>query len=186
MTKHYIYKVNKKTILEKISHLKPINYNPFRWWRRFDTPNKPLNKHSSLIDKIKNGDYDFSHFYWQAKYTEIEINELYNECYPDHTLFNEKNAMNGARRKRLWDDFEKDENEKLLLIEKNFYINIQNISYPGKRRIGGIWRHARGFLPFIVKINFGLRQKKIRNKRKTKEKLYESITRSTYSLHETS
>jgi hypothetical protein len=125
MTKHYIYKVNKKTILEKISHLKPINYNPFRWWRRFDTPNKPLNKHSSLIDKIKNGDYDFSHFYWQAKYTEIEINELYNECYPDHTLFNEKNSMGGARRKRLWDDFEKDEKEKLLLIERDFHTTFK-------------------------------------------------------------
>ena len=125
MVKHYIYNVDKETVLEKISQLQPLNYNAFRWWRRFDTPNKPLHKHSDLLRKIQNGDYDFSHFYWQAKYAELEIDEVYNECYPDYTLFNEKNAMNGARRKRLWDDFEKDEKDKMLQIEKDFHITFK-------------------------------------------------------------
>ena len=125
MIKHYIYNVDKKTVLEKISQLQPLNYNAFRWWRRFDTPNKPLHKHSDLLRKIQNGDYDFSHFYWQAKYAELEIDEVYNECYPDYTLFNDKNAMNGARRKRLWDDFEKDEKDKLLQIEKDFQLTFK-------------------------------------------------------------
>ena len=125
MTKHYIYNVDKETVLEKISQLQPLNYNAFRWWRRFDSPNKPLHKHSDLLRKIQNGDYDFSHFYWQAKYAELEIDEVYNECYPDYTKFNEKNAMNGARRKRLWDDFEKDEKEKLKLIERDFQLTFK-------------------------------------------------------------
>ena len=125
MVKHYIYNVDKETVLEKISQLQPINYNQFRWWRRFDNPNKPLHKYSDLLRKIQNGDYDFSHFYWQAKYAEMEIDELYNECYPDYALFNEKNAMNGARRKRLWDDFEKDEKDKLLQIEKDFQLTFR-------------------------------------------------------------
>ena len=122
IVKHYIYNVDKETVLEKISHLQPLNYNAFRWWRRFDTKNKPLHKYSDLLDKIQNGDYEFSHYYWQAKYAELEIDELYNKCYPDYTLFNEKNAMGGARRKRLWDDFEKDEKE----IEKRVDIIGQN------------------------------------------------------------
>ena len=125
MVKHYIYNVDKETVLEKISQLQPINYNQFRWWRRFDNPNKPLHKYSDLLRKIQNGDYDFSHFYWQAKYAEMEIDELYNKCYPDYVLFNEKNAMNGARRKRLWDDFEKDEKEKILQIEKDFQLTFK-------------------------------------------------------------
>ena len=125
MVKHYIYNVDKETVLEKISQLQPINYNQFRWWRRFDNPNKPLHKYSDLLRKIQNGDYDFSHFYWQAKYAEMEIDELYDKCYPDYVLFNEKNAMNGARRKRLWDDFEKDEKEKMLKIEKDFQITFK-------------------------------------------------------------
>ena len=125
MVKHYIYNVDKETVLEKISQLQPINYNQFRWWRRFDNPNKPLHKYSDLLRKIQNGDYDFSHFYWQAKYAEMEIDELYDKCYPDYVLFNEKNAMNGARRKRLWDDFEKDEKEKMLKIEKDFQMTFK-------------------------------------------------------------
>ena len=55
----------------------------------------------------------------------MEINELHHETYPDAVLFNEKNAMNGARRKRLWDDFEKDEKEKMLQIEKDFQMTFR-------------------------------------------------------------
>ena len=51
MTKHYIYDVDEDTILEKISQLQPLNYNQFRWWRRFDAPNKPLHKNSNLLKK---------------------------------------------------------------------------------------------------------------------------------------
>ena len=96
---------NEKHILKEISKLQPLNYNQFRRWRRFDTPNKPLHKYSALIDKIKNGDYDFSHYYWQAKYAEIEINEIFDDTYPDAALFNEKASLHRARRKRLFDDF---------------------------------------------------------------------------------
>ena len=117
-----LYNVNEKVVLREIKKLQPLNYNQFRWWRRFDNPNKPLHKNTDLLRKIQNGDYDFSHFFWQAKYTELEINKLYDECYPDYTLFNEKNALNGARRKRLWDDYEKDETNKLNQIIKEFYL----------------------------------------------------------------
>ena len=121
MTKNYIYNVNRETVLDKISQLQPINYNQFRWWRRFDTPNKPLHKNSDLLRKIQNGDYEFSHYYWQAKYAEIEMDDIHNETYPDAALYNEKVAIHGARRKRLWDDFEKDEKEKMDNIIKDFY-----------------------------------------------------------------
>ena len=77
------------------------------------------------LGKIQNGDYDFSHFFWQAKYTELEINKLYDECYPDYTLFNEKNALNSARRERLWNDYEKDETNKLNQIIKEFYLTFK-------------------------------------------------------------
>ena len=125
MVKHYIYNVDKETVLEKISQLQPLNYNQFRWWRRFDTKNKPLHKYSDLLRKIQNGDYDFSHYYWQVKYSELEINEIYNECYPDYTKFNEKSAIHNARRKRLWLDFEKDEAEKLKLIPRDFQLTFK-------------------------------------------------------------
>tara|TARA_R100001163_G_scaffold25576_1_gene20987 strand:- start:3069 stop:3572 length:504 start_codon:yes stop_codon:yes gene_type:complete len=120
-----LYKINEKQVLKEIKKLQPINYNQFRWWRRFEPKNKPLHKHSDLLRKIQNGDYDFSQYYWQAKYAELEINKIYDECYPDFTKFNEKNALNGARRKRLWADFEKDEADKLNKIPKDFYLTFK-------------------------------------------------------------
>ena len=119
--KNNLYSIDEENVLKEISKLQPLNYNQFRWWRRFDTPNKPLHKYSALIDKIRNGDYDFSHFYWQAKYAEIEINEIFNDTYPDAALFNEKASLHRARRKRLLEDFEKDEKQKLNQLQKDFY-----------------------------------------------------------------
>ena len=121
MVKHYIYNVDRETVLDKISQLQPLNYNQFRWWRRFDSLNTTLHKNSTLLDKIQNGDYEFSHYYWQAKYAEMEIDDLHQETYPDAELFIEKNALNSTRRKRLWMDFEKDETEKMRLLQKDFH-----------------------------------------------------------------
>ena len=45
---------NKELVLQEIAKLQPLNYNQFRWWRRFDQPNKPLHKNASLLDKIQN------------------------------------------------------------------------------------------------------------------------------------
>ena len=110
---------NKELVLQEISKLQPLNYNQFRWWRRFDQPNKPLHKNASLLDKIQNGDLEFSHYWWQAKYTEIEMNEILENCI-DYQDWSEKTQVDRARRRRLWEDFEKDEAEKLSYIRKEF------------------------------------------------------------------
>ena len=110
---------NKELVLQEISKLQPLNYNQFRWWRRFDQPNKPLHKNASLLDKIQNGDLEFSHYWWQAKYTEIEMNEILENCI-DYQDWGEKTQVDRARRRRLWEDFEKDEAEKLSYIRKEF------------------------------------------------------------------
>ena len=163
MVKHYIYDIDQETVLEKISQLQPLNYNQFRWWRRFDTPNKPLHKYSDLLRKIQNGDYDFSHFYWQAKYAEMEIDELYDKCYPDYVLFNEKNAMNGARRKRLWDDFEKDEKEKMSQIEKDFQLTFRMSRDQIRKEMEEFGGTLENFYHYCDK-EFGTRQQKLQTR----------------------
>lgn len=110
---------NEDIILEKISNLQPLNYNQFRWWRKFDQPNKPLQGRASLLAKIQNGDFEFSHYYWQAKYIEIELNQKYKES-SDGQQYSESTRMDRARRKRLWEDFEKDEAKKLETLKKEF------------------------------------------------------------------
>ena len=94
-----------KLVLREIKKLQPLNYNQFYWWRRFTTKTKPLPNNASFFDKIKNGDYEASHLYWQAKYCEMEINEKIEECNNDRQKFLEKHSVDLARRKKLWEDF---------------------------------------------------------------------------------
>ena len=110
---------NEELILKEISKLRPLNYNRFMWWRRFDQKKRPLDNKSSLLDKIKNGDLEFSHYYWQALYTEMEMNEKYIECI-DEQHFLEQSRVDKERRRRLYTDFEKDEAEKLKILRREF------------------------------------------------------------------
>ena len=106
-----------KTVHREIKKLKPLNYNKFMWWRRFDTKTQPLPRGSKFIDRIKNGEYEFSHYYWQWKLSELEINELHVKYNGDIQKILEKNGVDLARRKRLIEDFEKDENARLKALQ---------------------------------------------------------------------
>ena len=163
-----LYDVNEKIVLKEIKKLQPLNYNQFRWWRRFDSPNKPLHKNSDLLRKIQNGDYEFSHYYWQARYAEMEINELHHETYPDAVLFNEKNAMNGARRKRLWNDFEKDETDKLKQIEKDFYLIFKMTKSDIKKEMETFGFSLEKFYIYCEN-KFGKRNKKLSTRGRPKK-----------------
>ena len=115
-----VYRVgNEDLVLEEISKLRPLKYNKFQWWRRFASPNKPLEDKAPLIDKIKNGDLEFSNYFWQALYTELELNAKREEV-RDGMEWIETTQVDRARRKRLWEDFEKDESKKLEYIKKQF------------------------------------------------------------------
>jgi hypothetical protein len=109
-----------QTVYREIKKLQPLNYNQFKWWRRFDTKTKPLPRGSKFIDRIKNGEYEFSHYYWQWKLSELEINELHVKYNGDIQKLLEKNGVDLARRKRLIEDFEKDENTRLKALQDGF------------------------------------------------------------------
>tara|TARA_R110002153_G_C13090011_1_gene475372 strand:+ start:124 stop:663 length:540 start_codon:yes stop_codon:yes gene_type:complete len=115
-----IYSIkNEDLVLEEVSKLRPLKYNKFQWWRRFASPNKPLEDKAVLIDKIKNGDLEFSNYYWQALYTELELNAKREEV-KDGREWIEATQVGRARRKRLWEDFEKDEAKKLEYLKRQF------------------------------------------------------------------
>ena len=105
-----LYKTSdEKVVKREIKKLQPLNYNKFFWWRRYASKVKPLPKKSTFLDRIKNGEYEFSHFYWQWKLSEIELNEIFATYNNDHQRLVESNQIDLARRKRLMEDFEKDE-----------------------------------------------------------------------------
>ena len=163
-----LYEVNEKLVLKEIKKLQPLNYNRFMWWRRYTSKSQPLNKNSELLSKIQNGDYEFSQYYWQAKYTELEINEIYDKCYPDFSRFNEENAINGARRKRLWDDFEKEENGRLNQIIKDFYINFKMEKIQVKEEMGEFGNSIEKFYIYCEK-KFGKRNKPLSTRGRPKK-----------------
>jgi len=109
-----------KTVHREIKKLKPLNYNQFKWWRRFDTKTQPLPRGFKFLDRIKNGEYEFSHYYWQWKLSELEINDLHVKYNGDIQKILEKNGVDLARRKRLIEDFEKDENARLKALQDGF------------------------------------------------------------------
>jgi len=120
MNKYAIYNTgNEDLILREIAKLRPTTYNKFQWWRKFAPINRPLDDKAPLIDRIKNGDLEFSNYFWQALYTEMELNAKREEARDGVEYFQDTQLMR-ARRKRLWEDFEKDEAKKLITIQKQF------------------------------------------------------------------
>jgi hypothetical protein len=116
-----LYQTNDpKVIQREIKKLQPLNYNQFMWWRRFASKNKPLPKGATFLQRIQNGEFEFSHYFWQAQLCELEINEKHKEYKGDIQLLLEKNGVDLARRKRLWEDFNKTEAELLANLKKGF------------------------------------------------------------------
>jgi hypothetical protein len=111
---------NPELVVKEIKKLQPLNYNQFMWWRRFASKNKPLPKGATFFQRIQNKEFEFSHFYWQAKFCEIEINQKHQEYRGDIQMLIEKHSVDLARRKRLWEDFNKVEAELLSELKKGF------------------------------------------------------------------
>lgn len=116
--------LSRERLQKEFSKLQKLNYNQFRWWRMYDVKKKPLDKRQPLQARIANGDYDFSHYWYQAAWVEHDINDLEKECSDDAVKFVEKSAVLRARRKRLLEDFERDEKDKLEELYREFSINF--------------------------------------------------------------
>ena len=103
---------------EQLSKLTPKRYNQFVWWRRYEV-RQTLQDRSPLYDKIVNGDYEHSDYYYQA---EME-NYLLADKIKDIKYFEDQldhRSLFGARWKRLMDDYAKDEKEILRKMKRDF------------------------------------------------------------------
>lgn len=113
-------------VIEKnLSKLKPLNYNQFFWWRRWAPKNSTLHKYQPLWDKIVNGDYDSSPYFWQIKYCEWEIQQKEQQFAGDRRRVIDETRMDIARYHRLVKDHEKHEEENLAQLQKDFLATFQ-------------------------------------------------------------
>ena len=115
---------SRKFIEKELRNFQKLNYNQFRWWRWYDSKNRPLPNKADFRDKIINGDYDQGPYGLQAQLCEHMLNDFWEECMPDIQKYNEKTKLLGARRKRLWEDHDKDETNKLDELYKQFQKNF--------------------------------------------------------------
>ena len=73
-----------EVVAKEISKLQPLNYNQFMWWRTHTDKIKPLGKRYPLKDRILNGDFEFSSFYWQAQLAAINAKAKLDLDKDDH------------------------------------------------------------------------------------------------------
>lgn len=96
-----------------------LKYNKFMWWRTYSRKDKSVNKSTALIDKIKSGYYEYSHYKFEAMLAEHKMNKIYVDV-PTLETYDEKADLTRERRKRLLQDFEKEENRKIEELRKDF------------------------------------------------------------------
>jgi len=72
-----------------------MGYNPFRWWTK-GRPNKPLKADAPLLLKIRNGDFDYSYMFNEAKGMRESAKEVYELTYKNYGGNDEKNRVEAA------------------------------------------------------------------------------------------
>ena len=81
-----------------------MSYNKYRWWTK-GRPNKPLNTDAPLLLKIRNGDFDYSYMFNEAKEMRNTSQKVYEEAYKNYGGTDQKNreqaALEASQMKRI-------------------------------------------------------------------------------------
>lgn len=100
-------------------------YDKFMWWRSYTLRNNPLSDKFPLRDRIANGDFDMGSFTYEIELVEHRINEKFEEIGHDQVQYLEAISVDKARRKRLQEDRDKDEANKLEALKKAFVLEFK-------------------------------------------------------------
>lgn len=143
-----------ETYFKKNFYKKP--YNKFMWWRSYTPKNKPLHKLRSFRDKLENGEFDMPPYYFEAQLVEHKMNDKFIECNGDHVIFRDVTKLDCARRKRLIEDFDKEETYRLEQLRKLF---ILQFNMTGEQYDREVIKPSNSLLGFYDKMKkrFGLR-----------------------------
>lgn len=100
-----------------------MGYNKFQWWMNGQKRKKPLGKAASLLDKIKNGDFDYSPLFDASKKCREDSELAYELAYKNYIGNDERNRLRAAedsarmtrvRALKLRDSADKDEHTRLV------------------------------------------------------------------------
>ena len=113
-------KHSREVVMKHINKLQPLNYNKFMWWRTHTDKVVPLGKRASLKERILNGDFNPSSYFWQAQLSLYTALDKVNLETDDHQKQVEMLQLDMARHKRLMEDFEKEEPARLEALYDAF------------------------------------------------------------------
>ena len=81
-----------------------MGYNKFRWWTK-GRPNKPLKADAPLLLKIRNGDFDYSYMFSEAKIVKEAAQKASEDAYKNYGGTDEQNriqaSLEAGRMKRI-------------------------------------------------------------------------------------
>jgi len=100
-------------------------YDRFMWWRSYTLRNNPLSDRHPLRDRIANGDFDLGSYIYEIELVEHRINQKHKEIGHDDVQYLEAIALDKARRKRLQEDRDKDEANKLESLKRCFVFEFK-------------------------------------------------------------
>jgi hypothetical protein len=96
-------------------------YNKFRWWTKGKT-HRPLKADAPLLLKIRNGDFDYSYMFNEAKQMRETQHKTYQQAYDNYGGTDERNRIQAAleasqmkRVKALKLEFEANKDENMIL-----------------------------------------------------------------------
>ncbi len=118
-------KMSREVVEERLADYKPINYNRFMWWRSHTDGVTPLGKRAQLKDRIVNGDFGPSTYFWQAQLSLHNAKDKVNLNTDDFQKQLEMLAVDLARYKRLMEDYEKEEFGRLDALYDAFSSHFQ-------------------------------------------------------------
>jgi hypothetical protein len=111
---------SREVVMEHINKLQPLNYNKFMWWRTHTDKVVPLGKRAPLKERILNGDFNPSSFFWQAQLALYTAKDKLDLTKHDVRYQIEICAVDFARHKRLMEDFEKEETTRMEALYDAF------------------------------------------------------------------
>ena len=97
-----------------------MGYNKYRWFTK-GRPNKPLREDAPLLLKIRNGDFDYSYMFGEARDTRQSAKLVSETAYKNYRGTDDKNrnevAMEAGRMKRI----------KAIKLELEAFVNENKI-----------------------------------------------------------
>ena len=111
---------SREVVMEHVNKLQPLNYNKFMWWRTHTDKVVPLGKRAMLKDRILNGEFNPSSYFWQAQLSLYAAKDKLDLEKHDMKYQMEICAVDFARHKRLMEDYEKEETSRMEALYDAF------------------------------------------------------------------